>query len=1132
MHKIIFHCFLLISCFQLSAQEINSLYKTKKIAISKDTIEIEKVSINPSFFKLETKNGKPIDSTFYKIDFPSGKLIFNKNAPISDTLVVQYLQYPDFLTKTYSIYSDEVIVPNEDGNLYKVNREVKKFIPFDGLNTSGSITRGVTVGNNQNTTVSSNLDLQITGKISDKVSLRASIQDSNIPLQSGGYSQKLDEFDQIFIELFTDNWNIRAGDLFLENRQSRFLNFNKKVQGLSTHFTFGGEENKNDIFASAALVRGQYAKSSLTGQEGNQGPYKLRGNNGELYVLVISGSERVYVNGILKQRGENNDYVIDYNAGEVTFTSLFPITSEMRIVIEYQYSDRSYTRFVTYAGANHEAKKWSLGGYLYSENDVKNQPLQQNLSAEQVQVLQNAGDDVNLMNAPSAYLDTYSENKILYKKVTVNGVEVFEYSNNPDDELYNVKFLLIGNNLGNYILSNSVSIGKIFQYVEPVNGVPQGNYEPVVRLVAPTKIQIATVLGKFNPNEKTLIDFEVGVSNNDLNLFSNLDDDNNKGLAGKLNFKQRLLSKKWNIDVFGKYQFIQKDFRTIERLFNIEFNRDWNLTTFSGNQSLLVNGLDFVLPEKGKLTYQYENLSFTESFSGNRHSINGFFKLKNWNITQNGSYLKSNGSIASSTFARNQSQARYNFKKNWIGGVFNLEDNQEKNKITNQLSALSQRFSEYGAFVGRGDSTKVFVELGYLHRVNDSLQNGYLQKVNRSNSYYIKSKLIQTDKSDLSVFVNYRDLKYTDNTRQNEPSLNSRILYNDRFFNQFLQTTTAYETTSGTIPQQEFTYLEVEPGQGVYTWNDYNNNGIQELEEFEVAPFPDQAKYVRVFLPNQIFLKTHQNKFSQSLTINPNNWQNETGLKKVASYFYNQTSFLIERKIQRNGNNFDLNPFSTSDTNLLGLNTSFRNSLFYNRGKQRHSTTYTFISNRIKSLLSAGSQESKNSSHQLQYNHLVRKTWLFTFATKTIETSLTSENYASRNFEVLGYQINPKVSYLFNKNASWDVFYEYQNKENQIGTLDKLLQSRFGTSFSYASDKRFTINGEISFYQNQFTGDANSPVAFQMLEGLQPGKNSTWRLLLQKNLTEFLDINLNYQGRKSETSQTIHTGNVQLRAYF
>ena len=34
----------------------------------------------------------------------------------------------------------------------------------------------------------------------------------------------------------------------------------------------------------------------------------------------------------------------------------------------------------------------------------------------QVEVLKNAGDDINLMNAPSAYLDSFSENKILYKK--------------------------------------------------------------------------------------------------------------------------------------------------------------------------------------------------------------------------------------------------------------------------------------------------------------------------------------------------------------------------------------------------------------------------------------------------------------------------------------------------------------------------------------------------------------------------------------------------------------------------------------------------------------------------------------------------------------------------------------------
>ncbi len=1125
---------MLLICFSgLHAQEIKTLYKTKKTVVSRDTIFIDSVSINPTFFKILDRNNQVIDTSFYKINFQKSTLVFNSNYVSADTLTIRYFELPTFLTQEYNIYDKKRVVSNDKGSLFKIEQaEKNKFVPFDGLETSGSITRGITVGNNQNAVVNSSLDLQITGKISDKVSLRASIQDTNIPLQEGGYSQKLDEFDQIFIELFAKNWSVRAGDLFLENRTSKFLNFNKKVQGISTHFQFGTEDAKTNIFAAAALVRGQYTKSIFAGQEGNQGPYKLRGPNNELYVLVISGSERVYVNGVLLKRGENNDYTIDYNAGEVTFTSLFPITSEMRINIEYQYSDRNYTRFVTYAGANHETKKWSIGGYLYSENDVKNQPLQQNLSPEQAQVLVNAGDDPNLMTAPSAYIDSYSENKILYKKTIVNGVEIFVFSNNKEDELYNVKFSLLANNQGNYILTNASAVGKIFEYVEPINGVKQGNYEPIIRLIAPTKIQIATVMGKFTPSEKTNVDFEIGLSNNDLNLFSNKDDGNNQGLAGKINLKQRLFSKKWNVDFFSNYQFIQKDFRTIERLFTIEFDRDWNLINPLGNQSLLISGLNFQLPEKGNFTYQFENLEFSESFSGNRHVVDAFFNLKNWTIQSNGSYLKSDGTFSSSEFLRNNTKVKYNWNKNWVGSSLRFENNQEHIKSTGLLSALSQRFTEYGAFVGRGDSTKVYAELGYRNRVNDSLQNGLLQKVSTSHSYYLKSKLIQNEKTDLAVYVNYRTLFFEDKLRENEPSLNSRVLYNTRFFDQLIQLSTAYENTSGTIAQQEFTYLEVEPGQGVYTWNDYNQNGIQELEEFEVAPFPDQAKYIRVFLPNQVFVRTHQNKFSQSVTLNPMQWQNELGFKKLLSYFYNQTSYLTERKIARDGSNFDLNPFTSNDQNLLGLNTNFRNSLFYNRGKQKHSVTYTFLNSRTKNLLSVGSQENKNTSHQLQYLNLYAKSWLLNLSGKTIQSSLESENYGSKNYEIDGFQVAPKLTYLFSKSTSWDVFYEYQKKDNTIGTEAFLQQNRFGSSFTYSGKKQFTMNGEVSLYQNKFEGNELSPVAYQMLEGLQVGKNLTWRLLVQKNLTQFLDINLNYQGRKSETSQAIHTGSVQLRAYF
>ncbi|RRJ91679.1 hypothetical protein [Flavobacterium macacae] len=1135
MFKKLLFLFLIGFVSGLSAQEIKSPYKNKKIAVSRDTIQLDSVSINKSFFRLQDALGNDIDTTFYKVDFQKSLLIFKNNFKTEDSLNVRYFAYPEYLTKEYSIYDDSRVVSNESGtgNLYKVSRDpISTFKPFDGLNTSGSITRGITIGNNQNSVVNSNLDLQITGKISDKVSLRASIQDSNIPLQEGGYSQKLDEFDQIFIELFAEKWNIRAGDLFLENRQSRFLNFNKKVQGLAANFNFGTPEKKTNIFASAALVRGQYAKSTFVGQEGNQGPYKLQGPNGELYILVISGSERVFVNGILLTRGENKDYTIDYNAGEIIFTSLFPITSEMRINVEYQYSDRNYTRFVTYAGATHEEEKWSIGGYLYSENDVKNQPLQQNLSAEQVAILKEAGDDSALMTAPSAYIDSYSENKILYRKTQISGVEIYEFSTDQEEELYNVRFTLVGANQGNYTLANSAAVGRIYQYVAPLNGIPQGNYEPIVRLVAPTKIQIATVMAKYKPSEKTLVDFEIGISNNDLNLFSSVADSDNSGVAGRIYAKQRLLSKKWEIDAFANYQFVQKEFKTIERLFTIEFDRDWNLVNPLGNQSLLISGANFNLPGKGSAKYQLEKLDFSESFSGSRHVVDGLFRFKNLMIQNSGSILKSDSDYSESMFIRNQSQARYHFNKNWVGGSFRLEDNEERLKETNQFSALSQRFHEFGAFVGRGDSTKVFVELGYLQRSNDSLVNGLIQKVNTSNSYYLKSRLLKTDKSDLSLFVNYRNLKFEDSERKNEPSLNSRLLYNDRYFDQLIQVTTAYETTSGTIPQQEFTYLKVEAGQGIYVWIDYNNNNIQELEEFEIAQFSDQAEYVRIFLPNQIFIKTHQNKFSQSVILNANQWQNEKGFKKFLSYFYNQTSFLIDRKIIRGNANFDLNPFSTSDDDLLGLNSSIRNSLFYNRGKQDHSVTLTYLRNRAKNLLSVGSQENNNRSYQFQYAHLLKKSWLFGLVGKTIESETISENYASKNFELNGYQLAPKISYLFSRNASWDLFYEYQDKKNQINDLETLQQHRFGTSFTYNSEAKLTMNGEFSLYQNDFAGDELSPVAYQMLEGLQAGQNLTWRLLIQKNLTQYLDVNVNYQGRKSEESKTIHTGSVQLRAYF
>ena len=117
MQKIVFLAGFLLCFLSGFAQETLQSYPTKKIVFSKDTISIEKFSLNNSFFEIKDKNGTVIDTSFYKVNFQKGTVVFTKEINTSDSLVVRYSKFPEFLTKTYSIYDDDKVVSNEAGKL-------------------------------------------------------------------------------------------------------------------------------------------------------------------------------------------------------------------------------------------------------------------------------------------------------------------------------------------------------------------------------------------------------------------------------------------------------------------------------------------------------------------------------------------------------------------------------------------------------------------------------------------------------------------------------------------------------------------------------------------------------------------------------------------------------------------------------------------------------------------------------------------------------------------------------------------------------------------------------------------------------------------------------------------------------
>lgn len=1110
--------------FYANSQSTSSDFRTKKFMVSKDTIKFDSVPINPQNFKV-LAGQKILYPTEYEIFYNKALLIIS--AEKYQEINIEYFRFPAFITKTYSPFDKKFIVPNNSntGQLYSLttNKKATELKLFDGLKTSGYINRGITSGNNQSTVANSSMDINIEGKLSDKVAIRANIFDTNIPLQENGYSQSITDFDRIFIELYSKDWRVKAGDISLKNESSYFLAFEKQVSGLEVAASIN---TNTKIAASGAIVRGQFSSYDFVGIEANQGPYKIFGPNNEPNFVIIAGSEKVFVNGSKITKGINEDYLIDYNIGEVRFNTTFPITNDMRIRVEFQFSNRNYTRFISYEKAEYKTNNVELSGYFYNENDVKNQPIQVSLTAAQKQILANAGNNTNLMVGESAYPDVFDANRILYKKVQSGTNDYFEYSTNENDNLFTVTFSNVNNNEGDYILSETFANGNVFVYV----GANLGNYQPITQLIAPTKLQVAVLNSSYKPSKKTTILTEVAFSNNDQNLFSTIDNNQNKGIATKLAWKQTLLDKKWKLLSDVNYLFIHRNFNTIQRFQSVEFNRDWNLNNPTGNQQQIGIDLSLQKSEDTFLNYSFQQLQFSDNFKGEKHLITSNLQLKNTSFYTNSSFLSNNSEIQDNTFLRVKAGIEQRLLKSWFGGFLNIESNNGVIKQTQEAILTNHQFKEYEGYIGLGDSTKVFAKVGFNYRDNDSIRTNTFTEINNRKTYYLDAKIIQTERTNLSLFANYRE---TENAfSENQKALNSKIIYNQRFLKNFITLGTSYETSSGNVAQQDFVYVEVEAGQGFYTWIDYNDNGIQEFDEFEVAEFQDQANFLRVPLPNLQFIATQSAKINQSITLNANQWSNKTGLKKVLSHFYNQFFLSSRNELERARNSFNLNPFNMSKDQQISVNFTIKNSLYFNRGLQNFSATYTYAKAENKQQYSIGSQDTDTNYQQIDFQHKVGKFWLIDLQGKLSENKLETENFNNRNYEIDVIAFQPKISYVLNNDNRFAAFYHMKNKENTLAEFEKLKQQKIGIEYFYTGKSTSQFNANFTTFFNDFSGNPNSPVGYQMLEGLQEGTNYTWTFLWNKKLNSFLNVNLNYKGRKSLNSKTIHTGTINLKAVF
>ena len=1139
-----------------SSQNDFSNIRTKWIH-TKDTAKLDSLSVFPSsiiVFNLDTNK--------YKMLPFKGQILFKKNVP--DSVLISYKVMPFNLTEAVSFRNKRDTTLNINNSLITRNpynftkSELTRTDLFGGesLRKGGSISRGIRVGNNQDLSINSSMNLQLSGSFQG-VEILAAITDNNIPIQPQGNTQTLQEFDKVYVQFSKNGHQLIAGDFQLKESKDVFLKFNKKAQGLSYSGKYStklfGENAVYDVKTGAALSRGKFSRYKINGIEGNQGPYLLRGAENEQFIIILSGTERIYIDGKLMKRGMDNDYVIDYNTSELSFTTNQLITKDKRIVVEFQYSDQNYGRSLFHAGNEIKNSKGRIFFNLYSEQDMKFQQLQQSLSEKDLNLLYDIGDSLHLAITPKIDSATYSANKVSYKKndsiVDFVNYEFYTQSNNPDSAFYTLSFSNVGLGKGNYILSTSTTNGRVYEWVAPISGVKQGSYEPLVKLVSPKQQQMATLGIEYNIGKNTNVFFEGAFSNNNQNLFSNKDKSNNQGIATNTRISNNYpFSKKGKSFQFKNsinYQMINKNFNKIERFKTIEFERDYNVSEASSQELEHIASLKSDL-----LSYGKSILGLNASFVGRGTSYSGLktgatTNLKLWedaHIIGKGSFLKSNDLKQTSNFYRHNLLISQKIKNFTLKIWEEQENNQITQSIPDTLVANSFNYNVIGSSIGIKNK-RISFNVNWNQRTDHTPLENKLTRSTLANNF--GSKLSYAGKNNTRFIWNttFRELQITNTkltTQKPENTLLNRLEYKFNLWKGMINSSSFFEVAAGSELKRQFSFVEVNTSQGTHMWTDFNQDSIQDLNEFVIPPtgFSDKANYVRVYLPSSDFIKTYSNRLNQSLTISPAKYfKRKNKFDKFIRRFNDQLVLKLNQKNAKDKVEKLQIPFtnSISDTNLISTTSSFRNTFYFNRSNPKYGINYSYSKNENKSILTNGfeGRSLKKHSVDIRWNFLR----MFNLRTK-LETSnkfRTSELFSDQDYFINTRELKPSLS--FQKGSSFRIklkseWKEKTNSSNYGGEIARFI--KIGSEVTYNLLTKGRMSAQLNYIETTFSGlgASNSPLIFDMLEGFQVGANFTWELRYQRNFKNNFQISFQYQGRSAETSNAVHTGTMQVQLLF
>ncbi|HSU27625.1 MAG TPA: hypothetical protein VLJ68_04540 [Chitinophagaceae bacterium] len=1145
----------ILSYSQIPVEQPNfSNLRQKSFKITADTIRIDSVSIVPG--SLSVNN---IPAADYRIDFAKA-ILYWKKKPAQETVGCTYRVFPFSFSRIRQRMSYDSVMNNFYVTPFTFDKGElngqRGVFDFGSLKAEGSFGRQIGFGNSQDAVLNSTLNLQLSGMLADSLEIQAAITDNNIPIQPDGTTQQLNEFDQVYMQFKKRNWQVNLGDIDIRQDQAYFLRFYKRLQGISfqTNNRLSRSLESRSL-GSVSIAKGKFTRNVRQGLEGNQGPYRLTGANNEFFFIVLANTERVFLDGALLQRGEDQDYVINYNTAEVTFTPRHMITKDSRIQVEFEYADRNYLNANLYFSQEIEVnKKFLLRLGVFNNGDARNSPINQYLDAKQKQFLSNLGDSINKAYYPSATIDSLTAGKILYEKLYyVPGPgpaqdSFYKYSINSSTAIYSLSFTELGPGNGNYVPDFNGANGKVFKFIAPVAGVKQGSFEPVQVLVTPKKQQLVSLGMDYHISKNTLLKTEVATSKMDLNTFSAKDNGDDRGWAAKAQLSHEKYfgtPKKLALLTSIDYEYVQDKFRPLERLRAVEFSRDWGLPILvqSATENLLKFSAGIRDKDNQSLSYQFINYHRSDHYHGTQHTLSQSSNWKGWMLNNQFVLTGFDALLDKGTFLRPIADLSKQFRKlnNWrLGFGYALERNAVRNKNTDTLGFTSFYFDSYSIYIRSDETKKDHFGITFFTRTDQYPVMKEFRKGDRSLNLNLQAELLSNPNRQLYLNTTFRKLKNLDSNvskQKSDESILGRVEYVMNEWKGLLNGNILYEVGAGQEQRRDFAYLEVPQGTGQYAWIDYNSDGVQQLNEFELAAFPDQARFIRIFTPTNEFIKANYITFNYSFQVSPRAAMVPSAIKgfnKFLARLSFVTSLQINKKSIAKGD-YEFNPFKygVSDTALITLGTTVLNSLSFNRYSSKWGFDLSNLRSNGKSLLTYGYESRRLHTWMLKCRINLNPRVSLVTNGRVGENALFTPQFGNRNYDLNIFNAEEQVIFIRGTVFRFLASYKLDIRKNKpVYGGERSVSNSLNIESKYNILQNSSLTGKFTFNNIGYDFPANTTVSYIMLDGLLPGKNFLWSLGLSKRLLNNIELNVQYDGRKAGVSRTVHVGRVGLTALF